>query len=490
MLNKLLKKLLERCSLDHPHHTLPFILALKNSDKDAEKKSTPEPRVMGASQLWEKLKKNEKILQIMKELEGMSAALIDYAYVPLSDKASNRIPSNHKLLKLKNMQYLQCPTVDLPIRKNAVYRTEDLTHVIEWQSKVTSVGGINAPKKIEVLCSDGLLRSQLLKGRDDMRQDAIMQQIFGVVNQLLVLNKDMKLKQAKIRTYRVVPFSRRSGILEWCSDTMPIGVYLVGNRDTEGAHQRLRPNDWLPSRCMKLLVDNDTKNTDEKIKIFDQICQNFKPVMHHFFYEKFKSPGKIFERRFAYTISVAVSSIIGYILGIGDRHVQNILIDIKTAEVIHIDFGIAFESGKLLPHPELIPFRLTRDIVAPMGVSAVDGIFRKTCEKTLEILRENEKTLTTILEVLLYDPMYTWSVGAKLARARQLGDNWEVNKEEENHDAMATRALQRVQAKLRGFADDTATRYPSIDGQVQYLIQAATEVGSLAKLFRGWQAYL
>lgn len=31
---------------------------------------------------------------------------------------------------------------------------------------------------------------------------------------------------------------------------------------------------------------------------------------------------------------------IGYILGLGDRHVQNILIDTSTAEVIHIDFGM------------------------------------------------------------------------------------------------------------------------------------------------------
>lgn len=37
--------------------------------------------------------------------------------------------------------------------------------------------------------------------------------------------------------------------------------------------------------------------------------------------------------------SVATSSMVGYILGLGDRHLQNILIDKKTAEVVHIDFG-------------------------------------------------------------------------------------------------------------------------------------------------------
>lgn len=41
--------------------------------------------------------------------------------------------------------------------------------------------------------------------------------------------------------------------------------------------------------------------------------------------------------------SVATSSMVGYILGIGDRHVQNILIDNETAELIHIDFGKDFK---------------------------------------------------------------------------------------------------------------------------------------------------
>jgi len=30
---------------------------------------------------------------------------------------------------------------------------------------------------------------------------------------------------------------------------------------------------------------------------------------------------------------------VGYIVGLGDRHVQNILVDCNTAELIHIDLG-------------------------------------------------------------------------------------------------------------------------------------------------------
>ena len=75
--------------------------------------------------------------------------------------------------------------------------------------------------------------------------------------------------------------------------------------------------------------------------------------------------------------SVCVLCPVGYILGLGDRHVQNILIDCRTAELVHIDLGVAFEQGRILPTPETVPFRLTRDIVDGMGIAGVEGIFRR-----------------------------------------------------------------------------------------------------------------
>lgn len=73
--------------------------------------------------------------------------------------------------------------------------------------------------------------------------------------------------------------------------------------------------------------------------MYQEICEHIKPVFHYFLLEKFPIPGVWFERRLAYTNSVATTSMVGYVLGIGDRHTQNILIDERTAEVIHIDFG-------------------------------------------------------------------------------------------------------------------------------------------------------
>jgi ataxia telangiectasia mutated family protein len=48
-----------------------------------------------------------------------------------------------------------------------------------------------------------------------------------------------------------------------------------------------------------------------------------------------------------YIRSVAIYSMVGHILGIGDRHLENILIDTKTGGLVHIDFGIVFGQAKV-----------------------------------------------------------------------------------------------------------------------------------------------
>ena len=57
-----------------------------------------------------------------------------------------------------------------------------------------------------------------------------------------------------------------------------------------------------------------------------------------------RTAGTWFERRLAYARSTAVASMAGHIIGLGDRHLQNILLDTRSADAVHIDLGIAFEQ--------------------------------------------------------------------------------------------------------------------------------------------------
>lgn len=43
--------------------------------------------------------------------------------------------------------------------------------------------------------------------------------------------------------------------------------------------------------------------------------------------------------------SSAVMSMVGYVIGLGDRHLDNILLDMRSGELLHIDYNVCFEKG-------------------------------------------------------------------------------------------------------------------------------------------------
>lgn len=88
------------------------------------------------------------------------------------------------------------------------------------------------------------------------------------------------------------------------------------------------------------------------LALFLQLQKRFKPVMRHYFTEKHKNPTSWFAMRLKYARSVATTSIVGDVLGLGDRHTSNILMDNVTGEVIHIDLGIAFDQVSSLQTPQ------------------------------------------------------------------------------------------------------------------------------------------
>ena len=99
---------------------------------------------------------------------------------------------------------------------------------------------------------------------------------------------------------------------------------------------------------------------------------------------------------------------VGYILGLGDRHPSNIMLDRYSGKIIHIDFGDCFEIAmRREKFPEKIPFRLTRMLIKAMEVS---GNFRTTCENTMRVMRASKESLLAILEAFVYDPLISFKL--------------------------------------------------------------------------------
>jgi serine-protein kinase ATM len=315
-----------------------------------------------------------------------------------------------------------------------------------------------------------------------------MEQVFEEVSNLMRSHRETRRRNIRVRTYKVVPLGasqkdkQHAGIMEFVQNSVSLGEFLIP------AHRRYYPKDITNESARKRIGEASAQPLDHRVKVYRDITDRCNPVMRYFFMERFKDPDEWFERRTAFTRSTAAISILGHVLGLGDRHLQNILLDEKSGEVIHIDLGVAFESGRILPVPEVVPFRLTRDLVDGFGISGVEGIFRRCCELVLDALRREQSSIMTLLNVLRYDPLYTWSMSPLKAKqmqestsaggagAAEAGDD-RAEARKRNDPGEADRALSVVERKLGKTLSTTAI--------VNELIQQATDERNLAVLFLG-----
>jgi len=338
------------------------------------------------------------------------------------------------------------------------------------------------PKITKCMGTDGKTYKQLYKGGDDVRQDAVMEQVFGIANQLLSRDESTRSRSLAIRTYKVIPLNADAGLLEFVENSQAIGEWLVP------AHDLYNPRDMKIADARKQLSEYQKSPASERVETYKDIMKRIKPVMRHFFMEKHYIPERWFEMRLLYSRSVAVMSMVGHILGLGDRHVSNIMIDTAKGELVPIDLGIAFEAGRQLPTPELVPFRLTPDIVDGFGISGVEGVFRRCSEETMRVLRAQSAVFITILEVFRYDPLQKWAASVekvKRVQGSQIVDSSRIDGINQIDGQLFTDADRAIATVARKLSSELSVEY-----QVNDLIMQATDVNNVGSIFHGWQPYL
>eukprot|EP00644_Phytophthora_capsici_P000839 jgi/Phyca11/109030/e_gw1.16.2.1 len=376
------------------------------------------------------------------------------------------------------------------------------------------------PRRITIVGSNGLEYMFLLKGHEDLRQDERVTQLFGLVNALLINDRNTSKKDLKIHRYPVIPLSDNAGIVGW-----------VPHCDT--LHQLIR--DYREARkillniehrlMLQMAPDYDALTLLEKVEVFQYALENTAGQdLYKVLWLKSENSEVWLDRRTNYTRSLAVMSMVGYILGLGDRHPSNLMLHRFTGTIVHIDFGDCFEVAMdREKYPEKIPFRLTRMLTNAMEVSGIEGNFRFSCESVMAVLRENRHSLMAMLEAFVHDPLINWRLlsatnvqpsGSSVASSippstdvvppsaanSDLHANRSVRERELlnalgpegiaaprialNEKAVAV--IRRVQAKLSGRDFEGDGEPLDVSAQVQRLISQATSHENLCQCYIGW----
>ncbi|KAJ7180682.1 hypothetical protein C8R46DRAFT_985700 [Mycena filopes] len=515
-----------RMCIDHPFHSLYQVYCLMpysepaappTDRRQSSRHSTPNlsppnkqasARSEAASAIFDRLRGDPKCASRIKDVELVASACLAWAKFPIikkhkAEKESGTLAKTNPIplhLAIRNILNIQVPVLTCPPALDPTCKYDNCVFINKFETSYETAGGVNLPKVCKCLGSDGARYKQLFKGEgnDDLRQDAVMEQVFTLVNTVLQGDRETNRRSLNVRGYVIVPLGAQAGILEFVINTTPMQAWL------QNAHLTYNKDDWTPQLASRNIYKaygefggggGKTKAAEPEklLQRYHQIKQHFHPAMRHFFTEKHKTPMAWFAMRLNYIRSVATTSIVGHILGLGDRHGSNILLDTETGEVVHIDLGIAFDQGKLLTVPEQVPFRMTADVVDGMGAAGTQGVFQRCAEETLRVLREGSEVIMTVLEVFKHDPLHSWTAsdvklknvqkdadggGAALERFRTAGVG--IDMESGSAAEAADRALSGVARKL-----DKAM---SVEYTVNELIAEATDPMRLATIWHGWGA--
>ncbi|KAM5334463.1 serine/threonine-protein kinase ATR isoform 2-T2 [Glossophaga mutica] len=345
---------------------------------------------------------------------------------------------------------------------------------------VEILASLQKPKKISLKGSDGKFYIMMCKPKDDLRKDCRLMEFNSLINKCLRKDAESRRRELHIRTYAVIPLNDECGIIEWVNNTAGLRPILTKLYKEKGV--------YMTGKELRQCMLPKTAALSEKLKIFQEfLLPRHPPVFHEWFLRTFPDPTSWYSSRSAYCRSTAVMSMVGYILGLGDRHGENILFDSLTGECVHVDFNCLFNKGETFEVPEIVPFRLTHNMVNGMGPMGTEGLFRRACEVTMRLMRDQREPLMSVLKTFLHDPLVEWSKPVKGHSKVLLNETGEVvNEKAKTHVLDIEQRLQGV-IKTR----NRVTGLPlSIEGHVHYLIQEATDENLLCQMYLGWTPYM
>lgn len=184
--------------------------------------------------------------------------------------------------------------------------------------------------------------------REEVRKDQIIMNIISLMD--MIIKKEESI-DANLVVYNVMPISKNSGLIEIVDDCDTV-YYIQEN---------------LKSSILNYILEN---NDDIKIK----------------------------EVRERFIKTTAAYCVITYLFGVGDRHLDNIMIT-KDGRLFHIDYGYILGKDPVFNNPGI---RITPEMIDTIGglSSKYYEQFTETCTKIYNCLRRNIDLIMNMLMML------------------------------------------------------------------------------------------
>ncbi|CAH1794898.1 unnamed protein product [Owenia fusiformis] len=366
------------------------------------------------------------------------------------------------------------------------------------------------PKKLIFIGSDGKKYSYLFKGLEDLHLDERIMQFLSIVNNMFAKSNKGDKMLYHARHYSVTPLGPRSGLIQWVDGATPLfSLYKRWQQREALANQKPqstgsstnqvvvpRPSEVFYNKLTPALKEQGITNLDNRKewpqavtrKVLEDLMKDTpKDLLAREMWCSSTSSAEWWQMVQTYSRSTAVMSMIGYIIGLGDRHLDNLLVDLATGEVVHIDYNVCFEKGSSLRVPEKVPFRMTQNLEIALGITGVEGTFRVACEHVIKTMRKGRETLLTLLEAFVYDPLVDWTTGNEAGytgafygggQGAQGNENRQSKKEMEREITQSMFSIRVAEMKAQWLKnrEDLKAAIPKLQDAVEKLHKTQGEV--------------
>ena len=246
-----------------------------------------------------------------------------------------------------------------------VERIDSFVHVINSK---------NRPKRVTIISIDGSQHQFLVKGNEDLRID-------GAISSLFALFADHQNQMNSFRHWeiasqitplRVLATSPNSGLVGWFErcpslfDTYMRHIYRLNEKNSDNSDIKNPLEDHkrcLLSHGVDITLPRRNWPKAAIVSTFYELLSSTpKEYVIQNILEFSRSPKELLKRRKNLNLSMAVMSVLGYMLGLGDRHLSNILLNQDDSKIVHVDFAVNLDRGFRLRIPERVPFRLTQSM--------------------------------------------------------------------------------------------------------------------------------
>jgi len=260
-------------------------------------------------------------------------------YYHVFKRISKHLPSSTSL-ELQAVSPALTAAKDLELAVPGTYIAgEAVVNIASFGTQLQVITSKQRPRKLTITGSDGAVYMFLLKGHEDLRQDERVMQLFRLVNTLLNSARFTAEHGLSIARYAVIPLSPNSGLIGWVPNCDTLHALIREFRDA-----RRIPLNVEHRMMLSLAPDYDGLCVIQKVEVFEHALDSTSgDDLRKVLWLKSRTSEVWLDRRTNYTRSLGVMSMVGYLLGLGDRHPSNLMLDRFSGTLLHIDFGDCFE---------------------------------------------------------------------------------------------------------------------------------------------------